>query len=74
MTLIKCPNCEIPIFIESINCGIYRCGVFCDTGEPIPPHASKVECEYYVNNKLIYGCSSPFRYDGVSPPTICDYI
>jgi hypothetical protein len=53
---------------------IFRCGVFCDTGEPIPPHSSKVACEFYVNNKLIYGCGSPFKYDGTNIPIICDYI
>ena len=74
MSLIICPNCQIPIYMESINCGIARCGIFRSNGEPIPPHASKTECEFYVNNQLIYGCSIPFKYDGVSPPTICDYI
>jgi hypothetical protein len=74
MSIISCPNCEIPIYVESINCMIFRCGVFCDTGQPIPPHASQVECEFYVNNKLIYGCGSPFKYDGTNAPIICDYI
>jgi len=72
--IIKCPNCDIPLFIESIQCGIFRCGVFRLTGEPIPPHAPQTECEYYVNSNLIYGCGSPFQYDGVHEPFICDYI
>jgi hypothetical protein len=74
MSLIKCPNCQIDIFVESINCGIYRCGVFRNNGEPIHPHESKIICEYYVNNKLIYGCGSPFKYSGQGEPEICDYI
>ena len=48
MSLIKCPNCQIPIYIESISCMIFRCGVFRSNGEQIPPHASKTECEFYV--------------------------
>ena len=41
------------------------------------PHASKLECETLINNKLIYGCGKPFRitkngneYEAV----ICEYI
>ena len=74
MSIISCPNCEIPIYIESISCMIFRCGVFRTNGEPIPPHASQTECEYYVNNQLIYGCACPFKYDGTNPHIICDYI
>jgi hypothetical protein len=74
MSLIKCPNCEIDIYVETIACGIYRCGVFRTNGQPIPPHAPKVECEFYVNNQLIYGCGSPFKYNGKDPPEICNYI
>ena len=72
--IIASPNCAIPVFIESINCGIYRCGIFRSNGEPIPPHASQSECNHYIINNLIYGCGSPFKYDGVSQPIICDYI
>ena len=72
--IITCPNCALPLYIESIQCGIFRCGVFRSNGEPIPPHAPQTECEYYVNNVLIYGCGSPFKYNGVDAPLICDYI
>lgn len=72
--LISCPNCQIPIYIESISCMIFRCGVFRTNGEQINPHSSQNECEFYVNNKLIYGCGSPFKYDGINAPVICDYI
>ena len=74
MSLIKCPNCNLPILIESINCGIYRCGVFRSNGQPVYPHAPRIECEFYVNNQLIYGCANPFKYNGKDPPEICEYI
>jgi hypothetical protein len=72
--IITCPNCALPLYIEAVQCGIFRCGVFRSNGEPIPPHAPQTECEYYVNNQLIYGCGSPFQYNGVGAPLICDYI
>jgi len=72
--IITCPNCALPLYIEAVQCGIFRCGVFRSNGEPIPPHAPQTECEYYVNNQLIYGCGSPFQFNGVDAPVICDYI
>ena len=74
MSLITCPNCQIPIFMESINCGIARCGIFRSSGEPIPPHASQSECNHYIIHNLIYGCGCAFKYDGKEPPITCDYI
>jgi hypothetical protein len=66
--------CEI---IE-INCSIFRCGIFKDNLEQIPPHLSKVECDNLFSQKLIYGCGKPFqmvldnkkKYIAV----VCDYL
>lgn len=73
MSIITCPNCYIPILIEAINCKVFRCGMFRINGEPINPHANKNECEYYINNNIIYGCGSPFYYDGINDPVLCEY-
>lgn len=67
---IDCPHCQQKIWIEQLNCGIFRCGMI--KGEQIPPHATKEECDAYLSQG-IYGCSKPFQIiEGVV--TICDYI
>ena len=43
----------------------------------INPHASKEECEHYINNGLIYGCGKPFRIvleNSKFIIEICEYI
>jgi DNA-directed RNA polymerase subunit RPC12/RpoP len=69
---IDCPHCKQKIWIEELNCGIFRCGVLKETNEQIPPHASKEECEAYLQ-KGIYGCGKPFQIiEG--KVIVCDYI
>ncbi len=68
---IDCPHCQQKIWIEELNCGIFRCGVLKETGEQIPSHALKEECEDYVKNG-IYGCGKPFQI--IDNVQICDYI
>ena len=69
---IDCPHCQQKIWIEQLNCGIFRCGIIKETGDQVPPHATKEECTAYLNQG-IYGCSKPFQIiDGVV--TKCDYI
>jgi len=68
---IECPHCQQKIWIEEINCGIFRCGVLKENGEQIPSHATKEECEAYIK-RGIYGCGKPFQIkENVSK---CDYI
>lgn len=57
----ECPHCNQKVFIEEINCGIFRCGVYKDTFEPIPPHSSQIECETLLTENKIFGCGKPFR-------------
>lgn len=69
---INCPHCQQRIWIEQLNCGIFRCGMIKETGDQIPPHATKEECTAYLNQG-IYGCGKPFQIiDGVVNK--CDYI
>lgn len=60
-----------------LNCRIFRHGVYLATGEPIPPHAPKEECDRLVAENQIAGCGKPFRVeakDGVETAIECDYI
>jgi len=69
---IECPHCQQKIWIEEMNCGIFRCGVLKETGEQMLPHATKEECEIYLQ-KGIYGCGKPFQIKN-NIIFICDYI
>ena len=61
--IVKCPHCEEFILIDELNCCIFRHGTFINEthGNQIDPHASKELCDYYISNKLIYGCGKPFK-------------
>ena len=75
--VITCPHCNDPILIDQLNCKIFRHAVFKDSGKQINPHASKLECNNYISNNLIYGCGKPFRIIKSNQQynvEICDYI
>lgn len=57
--IVICPNCEDYVFIESINCGIFRHATYKD-GRQFNPHASKEECDKALLKGDIYGCGKPF--------------
>lgn len=48
---IDCPHCHQKIWIEELNCGIFRCGIMKETGDQIPPHSSFEECKAYVKKE-----------------------
>jgi hypothetical protein len=80
--IFTCLHCQEPFVIRDadFNCRILRHGVFKHTLEPIPPHATKDECDEFVRSGTIYGCAGPLQivqstttangYDII----ICDYI
>lgn len=73
--IVKCPHCNEFVFIESINCGIFRHAVFKHNMEPIPPHSSKADCDRLASQT--YGCGKPFKIvskEGVYEIEVCDYI
>jgi hypothetical protein len=75
----QCLHCglQIVIYKHEINCGIFRHGVMKDSGMQIGPHSSKAECDYLVDNNLIYGCGKPFRIiinNNEYKAEICEYI
>ena len=47
------------------------------SGQQLPPHLSKPECDRLAAEQRIYGCGKPFRVekkqDGIVA-VICDYI
>ena len=74
MLLIHCPHCQHLIEIVELNCRIFRCGVYKNNGQPIPPHASRQECDNFIARDEIFGCGKPFRIDESNIAVICDYI
>lgn len=61
--IYNCPWCNILniVKIKELNCHIFRCGVFKDSGKQIDPHLPKKECiKIYKENK-IYGCGNPYK-------------
>jgi hypothetical protein len=75
--VLQCPNCKDYIIILKINCGIFRHGIFINSGNQINPHSSKELCDNYIQNKLIYGCGKPFKVIFLNDKfeaEICDYI
>jgi hypothetical protein len=71
---VVCPHCACEIWIEELNCRIFRHAVYISNMEPIPPHSSQLECERLVAESLVYGCAKPFRITEQNQVEICDYI
>lgn len=71
----SCPHCGLICIVHSsdIRCTIFRHAVFKKNLEFVPPHASKEECERWIDQGLVYGCAKPFKFDGISV-NIIDYI
>jgi len=75
--ILICPHCNHYVLIEKLNCGIFRHGTLKSNNTQINPHANKVECDYYINNNLIYGCGKPFKIIQENDKfiiKICEYI
>jgi hypothetical protein len=76
--VVTCPHCNDQILIEQLNCKIFRHGILKSNNTQINPHASKEECDYYINNNLIYGCGKPFKIieneTNELIAVFCDYI
>lgn len=76
--IILCPHCNEMIFIEQINCGIFRHGILISNGEQIDPHSSKELCDFYIQNNKIIGCGKPFQIilkeNNEYEVIICGYI
>ncbi len=77
--ILNCPHCG-GIFItteQTIACAIYRHAVLKSNMTQINPHASKEECNFLLNNDMVYGCAGPFRIiknDAKYFAIVCEYI
>ena len=71
----QCPysDCSIAIEIVEVNCAIFRCGIYKDTGQQIEPHLSKEECDKLKKQDKIWGCGRPFKLVNYQL-VICEYI
>ena len=89
MLIVNCPHCNQTFEILEINCRIFRCGVYKENYEQIPPHLPKNECDQLVKDSAIIGCGKPFELiplcqeikkdksysiDGSYNVVKCDYI
>lgn len=83
MLLVTCPHCQTLVEVLSINCAIFRCGIYRVTGQQVPPHAPKEECDRLAASEAIWGCGKPFRVvpvqgtqgaEGGFTAEVCDYI
>jgi hypothetical protein len=78
--VFDCPTCHGMILVapHELNCCIFRHGVDRTTGEPIPPHTTKEDCDRMFFQNTIYGCGKPFQVikqeDGTIRAVICDYL
>ena len=81
--VVECPHCQHPVLIEKLNCCIFRHASFKTSGKQINPHASKILCDFYIRNNLVFGCCKPFQIivnnksknnDDKFIGIICDYI
>jgi hypothetical protein len=74
INIIKCPHCEQYIEILELNCRIFRCGVYKQTGNQINSHLDEISCKELKKNDLIYGCGKPFKILQDNTIEICEYI
>lgn len=81
--VFECPHCNFLVQVKEsdLRCKIFRHAVYKANNKPIPPHASKDQCDKLLEQDLIHGCAKPFRLitkkiAGFPQYTaeICDYI
>ncbi len=78
MLVVMCPHCGGAVEVLEINCRVFRHAIYKITLQPIPPHATQVECQRLIDDDAIYGCGKPFilvqQANGEWVPEVCDYI
>ena len=71
---VVCPWCDCQIWIEEVNCRIFRHAVYKVSGEPINPHATEEECNRLLKEEIVFGCAKPFRLNEQNETERCEYI
>jgi hypothetical protein len=74
LLIIECPHCTQSIEILELNCRIFRCGIYKNTGQQINPHLDEISCKQLKKNELIYGCGNPFQIIENNKAVVCGYI
>lgn len=71
----NCPHCNALCQVQTsdIRCTIFRHAVYKNTLNFVNPHASKEQCDSWVEKGEVYGCGKPFIFDG-KKVEICGYI
>jgi len=69
---IWCNN-KIAVEDSEVRCTIFRHAVFKKNMEFVPPHASKNQCEQWLNDESVWGCAKPFIFNRNTVKK-CDYI
>ena len=85
--VFTCLHCHEPFVVShnDFNCRILRHGVYKHNLQPIPPHATKEECDALLRDDAIYGCAGPLQIVASASEStstsasafelrICDYI
>jgi hypothetical protein len=75
--ILPCPNCNLLVYIQDINCAIFRHGIYKESGEQIDPHMCKDKCDELAKKEEIWGCGKPFKIvyeDSMPTLVVCDYI
>ena len=71
-----CPRCGLYIYVEELNCGIFRCATLKQSFRRVNPHTPFEVIEKLLKEDLIYGCGAAFKLvieDGKYISSLCSY-
>ena len=71
---VTCPHCKEIVWIQELNCRIFRHGILKINGVQMDPHSPKELCDALASNGHIYGCGKPFLININLEAVICEYI
>ena len=75
--IFNCPysDCSIMsiVYNNDRGCNIFRCGYNRATGQQIPQHENKTNCDILRHSGDIIGCARPYRLINNTPEK-CEYI
>jgi hypothetical protein len=76
--VFECPHCNlmVQVFVNELNCRIFRHGMFKHNWEQVPPHLPKDVCDQLVAEDQVLGCCKPYQFFDGPPPfvDVCEYI
>lgn len=74
--LFPCPHCKADtiVRVRDTACAIFRHAAFRESGQQIPPHASKQQIDAWRDAGKLVGCGKPFRLTKEGLLSVCGYI